>query len=198
MNADADLNIIKRRVYLTYFMDGLWDIALGLFLLAWGFTVWFDIPWLPGAIFILSFWLAFGLKQRITYPRVGYARPSETEKRTGKVLLAGTVILVAVVLGLQVLNISRFEFFKEYFEFLFGTSIVIAILIVAWWWRVLRWFLYAGMLFVFFISDQWAGLSFSLSFLIPGATVALCGLVILYRFIRTHKAVSEAELDAEG
>ena len=52
MRPETDPKKIKRKVYMSFFQDGLWDIFLGVFLLGWGFTVWFDIPLLQTAVFI--------------------------------------------------------------------------------------------------------------------------------------------------
>ena len=86
MRPETDPKKIKRKVYMSFFQDGLWDIFLGLFLLGWGFTVWFDLPWLPGAIFVGFFWLVLGLKKKITYPRIGHATPTEQRNRTLKIV----------------------------------------------------------------------------------------------------------------
>ena len=63
----SDPKKIQRKVYVTYFQDGLWDVVLGLFLLGWGFAILFDFSWLPSGTFIAFFFLALGLKQKITY-----------------------------------------------------------------------------------------------------------------------------------
>ena len=84
---DTNLGTIKNKVHFTFFQDGLWDIFLGVFLLAWGLTVWFNLPFLPGGVFVLFFWLVLGLKQLITYPRIGYARPIEHQSRLIKTII---------------------------------------------------------------------------------------------------------------
>jgi hypothetical protein len=189
MKPEIDTNKIKRKVYLTYFQDGLWDIMLGLFLLAWGFTVWFDLPWLPGATFIAFFWLVLGLKQKITYPRIGYARPAEYRQRALKIVIAGVVVLVAVVFLLPIINRSEMQFLHNYFELLFSTMMAIAFALIAYWWRIYRWYLYAAMVFVFSVFNQWSEFSFSMSFIMPGVIITLCGLTILYRFLHNYPVI---------
>ena len=195
MRPGIDLKKIKRKVYLTYFQDGLWDIVLGLFLLSWGFTVWFDLPWLPGATFVGFFWLALGLKQKITYPRIGYARPSEHSQRTLKIVIGGVVVLVAVVFLLPIINRGETQFLHNYFELLFNTIMAIAFGLIAYWWRIYRWYLYAGMVFVFSVFNQFSEFSFSMSFIMPGGIITLCGLTILYRFLHNYPVIIEEGLD---
>ncbi|MFC1910410.1 hypothetical protein ACFLXC_03850 [Chloroflexota bacterium] len=193
MRPETDPKKIKRKVYMSYFQDGLWDIFLGLFLLGWGFTVWFDLLWLPGAIFVGFFWLVLGLKKKVTYPRIGHATPTEQRNKTLKIAIAGVVVLVAVVVLLPIVNRGEVQFLRNYFEFLFGSMIAIAVALIGYWWRIYRWYLYAGMFFLFFVFNQWSNLSFSLSFIMPGGIFTLCGLNILYRFLRRYPVVPEED-----
>jgi len=195
MRPETDPKKIKRKVYMSYFQDGLWDIFLGFFLLGWGVTVWFDLPWLPGAIFIGFFWLVLGLKKKSTYPRIGHATPTKQRNRILKIVIAGVVVLVAIIVVLPIVNGGEIQFLRNYFEFLFGSMIAIAVALIGYWWRIYRWYLYAGMLFLFFVFNQWSDLSFSLSFIMPGGIFTLCGLAILYRFLRKYPVISEEDVD---
>ena len=191
MRFETDPKKIKRKVYMSFFQDGLWDIFLGLFLLGWGFTVWIDLPWLPGAIFVGFFWLVLGLKKMITYPRIGHATPTEQRSRTLKIAIAGVVVLAAVIFLLPIVARGEVQFMRNYFEFLFGSMIAIAVALIGYWWRIYRWYLYAGMVFLFFVFNQWSELSFSLSFIMPGGVITLSGLNILYRFLHRYPVVSQ-------
>ena len=84
---------------MTFFQDGLWDVVLGFFLLEWGFSVLFDITWLSGGIFAASLWLALVFRKKVTYPRIGYAKPAEQRKQMARLIIAGAVTLL---LGIMV------------------------------------------------------------------------------------------------
>ena len=193
MRPETDPKTIKRKVYMSFFQDGLWDMFLGLFLLGWGFAVLLDFLWLPGAIFVGFFWLVLGVKKKITYPRIGHATPTEQRNRTLKIAIAGVVVLVAVIVLLPVVARGEVQFLRNYFEFLFGSMIAIAVALIGYWWRIYRWYLYAGLIFLFFVFNQWSGLSFRLSFIMPGGLITLCGLNILYRFLRRYPLVPEED-----
>jgi len=196
MRPETDPKKIQRMVYMTFFRDGLWDVVLGLFLLGWGFTILFDVPWLPSATFVAFFWIALGLKQRITYPRIGYAKPAEQRKQMSRIVIAGAVtLLLGIMVFLITITSGMPQFLQNYFEFLFGSMIAIAIALIAYWWRIYRWYLYAGMVFLFFVFNQWSDLSFSLSFIMPGGIFTLCGLNILYRFLRKYPMISEENIN---
>ncbi|MFC2034492.1 hypothetical protein ACFLTT_03740, partial [Chloroflexota bacterium] len=175
---------------MSYFQDGLWDIVLGLFLLGWGLTVMFDMPWLPGATFIAFFWLALGLKQKITYPRIGYAKPAEQQKKMIRIIIAGAVtLLLGTAVLLMVVTQGMPQFLHHYFEFLFGTMLSILIVLIGYLWGIIRWYSYAGLLFVSAAFNQWSGLSFELSFIIPGGIILLYGLNIFVRFLQKYPRV---------
>jgi len=195
MRPETDPKKIKRKVYMSFFQDGLWDVFLGVFLLGWGFTVWFDIPLLQTAVFIGFFWLALGLKKIITYPRIGHATPTEQRSRTLKIAIAGVVVLVAVIFLLPVVARGEVQFLRNYFEFLFGSMIAIAVALIGYWWRIYRWYLYGGMIFVLATFNQWLGLSFELSFIIPGGVVFILGLLIFVRFLRKYPRASMEGFD---
>ena len=195
MRPEIDPKKLKRKVYISFFQDGLWDIFLGLFLLGWGFAVRFDFLWLPGAIFVGFFWLVLGVKKKITYPRIGHATPTEQRNRTLKIAIAGVIVLLAVIVLLPIVARGEVNFLRNYFEFLFGSMIAIVVALIGYWWRIYRWYLYAGMVFLFFVFNQWADLSFSLSFIMPGGLIILCGLGILYRFLRKYPVISEEDID---
>ena len=192
MNYEVDPGKIRRRVYMSYFQDGLWDILLGLFLLSWGFTVLFDLSWLPGVAFICLFWLVLGIKRKITYPRTGYSRPVEQRKQMMRLIVAGVVILLfGVLLFFMAFTGGAPEFLYKYFELIFGVILAVVIALIGFWWSVFRWYGYAGLILVMAVINQWTVLSFSMSFILPGAAVLIYGVYILTRFIRNNPVIKE-------
>jgi len=191
-----DTKKIQRKVYMTYFQDGVWDVVLGLFLLGWGFTVLFDLPWVPGATFVAFFWLAIGLKQKITYPRIGYAKPAEQRKLMARIIIAGAVtLLLGIMVFLLVLSNGMPQFLHDYFELLFGTILAIVIGLIGYWWGIVHWYGYAGLVFILAAFNQWLGLSFELSFIIPGGVILLYGITIFARFFRKYPKASTEDFD---
>jgi len=193
---DTDVGEIKVKVYFTFFQDGLWDMFLGIFLLAWGITVWFDLPLLPAAIFVSFFWLVLGLKQVITYPRLGYARPVEHRDRLIKTVIIGIIVLaVLLIFLLPLLSQGYIHFLRENFEFILNSSFAIAAALVGFWWSIKRWYVYALLIILFAVLCRWAGLSYQVSFIIPGLTIFLCGLSILIGFLRHYRVPAGENVD---
>jgi hypothetical protein len=63
MVEDINLKEIQRKVYLTFFQDGLWDIFLGLFILAWGLSILTETAYLPGVSFLGIYFAIWGIKK---------------------------------------------------------------------------------------------------------------------------------------
>jgi len=71
---DSELRTIERKVYMSFFEDGVWDIFLGLFILGWGLSILTKAAYLPGVSFIGIYFVMWGIKKWLTYPRIGYVR----------------------------------------------------------------------------------------------------------------------------
>jgi len=193
---ETDTKKIQRKVYMSYFQDGLWDVVLGLFLLNWGFDVLFHLGWLPGVAPLAFFWIAQGLKQKITYPRIGFSKPAEHRKQRSRVVIASaTTLLLGIMVFLLVVTGGMPQFLLDYFELLFGTMLAVVIGLIGYWWGIVRWYSYAGLVFVLAALNQWLGLSFELSFIIPGGVILLYGLIIFIRFLRKYPRVSAESFD---
>jgi hypothetical protein len=189
---ETDTKKIRRKLYISYFQDGLWDIVLGIFLLSWGITVWFNIGWLPGVTFVAFFWLALGLKQKITYPRIGYAKPADQRQQLLRIVITGIVtLLLGLIVFLIIFTDRTPQFVDNYFELIFGGILAIAVGLIGSWFGISRWYAYAAMMLVSAIANQWWGLSFEFSFILPGGIILIYGLITLFRFLRKYPEVSE-------
>lgn len=192
MNAEISPEKIKRKVYISFFQDGLWDIVLGLFLLSWGCAIAFDLGWLPGTAFVAIFFVVSGLKQKVTYPRLGYFRPVGQRRQMLKLAIAGVIVLLlGIMVFLIIFTGGMPQLLHDYFELLFGMMLALVVLLIGLWWKIIRWCAYAGLMFIAAACNQWLGLSFQKSFLLPGAVICICGAIMLVRFLNTNSIISD-------
>ncbi len=196
MQMDADLEQIQRKVYLSYFEDGLWDMLLGIFLVGWGLMVTFDFVAVMGGIWMAFYFMVLGLKRWLTYPRTGYIKIVEARRQQKKMVILG---VVTFLLGLAVFFIfaadSRPAWFSEYFMFMFGVVMAVVIVMLGYWWKVARWHVYAIMIFIAFAVHQWLDTPLNLAFIVPGSIIVLLGLSLLVRFLRRNPRQSEESID---
>lgn len=191
----ADIDKIRTKVHLTFFQDGLWDMFLGIFLLAWGLTVWFDLPLLPSAVFVLFFWLILGLKQTVTYPRTGYAKPAELRSRSVKTAIIGVIVLAAILILMPVVIQENMQFLRDNLEFMLNSGLAVAAAVVGYWWSIKRWYVYSVLIMLFLALYLLIGFSYQVSFLIPGSIILLTGFAILVGFLRQYRIFTGESVD---
>ena len=196
MQTDIDLKSIKRKVYMSYFQDGLWDILLGIFLIVWGLMVTFDFVAVMGGFWLVFYMFVLGLKRWLVYPRAGYIKIPEARRQQIKMVLLGSVVFLAGVATIPIFIIdSRPAWFSEYFMLILGGMFTLVIIFLAVWWQVYRWYAYAAIILLAFMLHQWLDTELNLSFFVPGGIVTVFGLVLLIRFIRKYPKASGEGID---
>jgi hypothetical protein len=192
----ADLKQIQRKIYMSYFQDGLWDILLGIFLIGWGLMVTFDFVAVMGGIWVAVYFIVLGLKRWLTYPRAGYIKITEARRQQIRMVILGAVLFLLGMAVFLLFSIDRRpEWFSEYFMLILGVMFALVIALLAGWWQVTRWFVYSGLILLVFASHQWLDTELNLSFFIPGTIIALYGVVLLYRFLRRYPKESGEDLN---
>jgi hypothetical protein len=192
--SDVNLKEIQRRVYLTFFQDGLWGIFLGVFILGWGLSILTGAVYLPGIIFMGIYFAIWGVKKRLTYPRIGYVRFSATNRRkvTTRFVVAGTVVLLLGVMAALLWGIGRRpQWLADYFPLIFNGMLAAIVCFVAYWARVNRFYLYAMLIFLGAVFYLWLGIPWGFGFIGAGGIIALIGLAILISFLRKYPKVVE-------
>jgi hypothetical protein len=197
MVEDISLKEIQRKVYMTFFQDGIWDIFLGLFILGWGLAILTDATYLPGVTFIGLYFAIWGIKKRITYPRIGYARFSATKRRriTTRVVILGVVVLLAGVMAAVLWGIgTRPQWLVDYFSLVFNGMLAAIVCFIAYWARVNRFYAYASLIFLGAVFHVWLGVRWEFGFIGAGGIIVLIGVGILISFLRKYpKMVEEAD-----
>ena len=197
MVEDIKLKEIQRKVYMSFFQDGLWDIFLGLFILGWGLAILTELAYLVGAFFISIYFTVWGVKKWLTYPRIGYARFSETSRRriTTRFLILGVVVLLAGVMAGVVWGIgARPQWLADYFPLIFNGMLAAIVCFVAYWARVNRFYLYAVLIFLGAVFHMWLAIPWEFGFIGAGGIIVLIGVGMLIMFIRKYpKKVEEPQ-----
>jgi hypothetical protein len=194
MVSDVNLKQIRRRVYMSFFQDGLWDIFLGLFAVGWGLAILTDGTYLPGVMFIALYFGVWGIKKRLTYPRIGYARFSATSRRrvTTRFVILGVVVLLVGVMAAVLWGISaRPQWLADYLPLVFNGILAAVVCFVAYWGRVNRFYAYAALIFLGAVFHLWVGIPWEFGFIGAGGIIVLIGLAILVSFLRKYPKMAE-------
>jgi hypothetical protein len=196
MRMDADLKKLERRAYLTFFEDGLWDICLGLLIIVWGLMLTLEFSGVIGGIWVAAYFIIVSLKRWLTYPRTGYIKISGSRRQQIKLVILGTVLFLLGLVVFFLFNASRRPaWLDEYFMLMFSTMTAVVIALLGYWWKVLRWYVYAGMVFIAAAVYQWLDTPLNLTFVVPGGIMTSYGLVLLIKFLRKYPK-AKGEIDA--
>ena len=194
MVSDVNLKEIQRKVYVSFFQDGLWDIFLGLFIVGWGLAILTEAAYLAGMSFLGLYFVIWGLKKWVTYPRIGYARFSATSRRriTARFLILGTVVLLLGLLAAVVWGIgTRPQWLADYFPLIFNGMLAAVICFVAYWARVNRFYLHAALIFLGAVFHLWLGIGWEFGFIGAGGIIVVIGLGMLASFLRKYPRMVE-------
>jgi len=197
MIEDINLKEIQRKVYLTFFQDGLWDIFLGLFILGWGLSILTEAAYLPGVSFLGIYFAIWGIKKWLIYPRIGYVRFSASSRRriTARFIIFLTVVLLLGIIAGLVWGIgTRPQWLADYFPLIFNGMLAAIVCLAAYWARVNRFYLHAVLIFLGAVFHLWLGIRWEFGFIGAGGIIVLIGLGILIIFLRKYpKMVEEAQ-----
>ncbi|MCL4263153.1 MAG: hypothetical protein KJ069_08060 [Anaerolineae bacterium] len=183
----------ERTPYMAYFEDGLWDIWLGLLLLALGMS------YLSAEFSILIIFLALAApfmweaKRRITVPRLTpmrytAAQLAADERRKGILLAAATVVLFAGILLFiaAVYRPTLAAWLGQFNGLPLGILLAVGVGLVGYFYRALNWAVYAFLLMALTFAAAWFGLSFIGCILLAGLLILVSGVGLLAHFWQQH------------
>lgn len=192
-----------RRLYMSHVDDGILDLFAGLLALFAGLLFFAEMFWMAGVYVAIFLPVVWSIKEKVTMPRV---RPEElnpavankSSKLLAGALLAGLFLLVLGTLAVFLLNpgeatpLTR-RLISFVMSGLIGATILGGFLMVGYFYRAPRWYAYAALALLL------GALTWQLNIGLPwlifalGAVIALTGAVCLYRFLRSHPVLPDAQ-----
>jgi hypothetical protein len=206
MSQNLDLKAIERRAWKSFFQDGLWDIYLGLLLLAMGVSAWLsdqDIPettlftiYIP--LLILAMVVLWAGKRFITVPRIGRAKvgpKGKARKRKARVLLFFSVVVGLALFLVALVAYNHPAGWASLLMYLMPIIWALNMLIVfglgAYFLEFNRLYLHAVLYAlpvpVDFLVRRLTGINLGyIAFTIPALVILLVGGVVFFRFLRDY------------
>lgn len=207
-----NLKSVEKKIWLSTFQDGLWDIYWGILLLGFGLSpILEDLGLMKPinfAVFpVLAFSFLFFGKKFITIPRTGMIKFGEKRKSDHKnLVLLGiiTFIITVIIFVLVKQNSSAVAGNKLISGFtaplISAIIFIISLSIISYFMQYKRLYVYAFLFglsipiaetLYFFVGEPWDGL---IAFLACSIPILITGIYLLLKFIRTINPLDQ-ELD---
>ena len=201
---DVDLKEVEKKVFASYFNDGMWDIYAGLLLLGFGLGI------ITGqTIVLIGFALLAMIPPFVRKPmvmaRLGSVRFSvERQQRTTRYKTAAWVVgTIALILGVVMAALYSTgsmpgwfdDWMRDYFFVFVGGMLAVIAAMVGYIINVGRFYLYALVVFGGFLAaallrpDDLEGIPIT----VAGGLILLAGIVILVRFLIQNPLPKEGD-----
>jgi len=194
MNKELDLKELEKKVWLTYFQDGFWDIFIASMMLTMAIRTLTDNIWFTLGMFTGVPILVIG-KKFITIPRLGHVKFSQFRMKRQIKLMATIGIAVCATVGFLLLISMGWDAPKVISSL--GMAVFLALIfgLIAYFLEFPRLFIY-GLMFATneIIWGHFGEPTGPYVVLIFGSTVLVIGLIILASFIRKYPLPKEEEI----
>lgn len=214
---DIDLKKLERKVWTSFYEDGIWDIYLGLLLSAIAVSAFFTDMGLTenyliwghiGIVILAMFFLWFG-KRLITLPRMGTVHFGQ--KGRARITKAQIILAISAFLGLAafmlvsstITNAAARQPVMDYIFPLFWVITMLAMFSLAAFFLNYRRLFIIGILYAVTIPAdkvlrQLLHIDLSvIAFGVPALVILTMGFIILARFLKKYPLLHEEEQNAE-
>lgn len=197
MEKDESLKELEKKVFSSYFKDGLWDIYGALILLGFGLSMVTGWDYLIAAFAVLAVVLLL-FRKRIVIPRLGQVKfSSERQVKTKRsIIIAVVTITLTMILGVVFFVLFTTNsipswldiWMDDYFLATFGGILAILVAVAAYVVGVWRYYIYAVLTFIAFIlantlrPNDMEGIPI----VAAGGILLISGVTILARFLRNY------------
>jgi ABC-type multidrug transport system permease subunit len=198
MQPKLDIQTVTRNAVRDSLQDGLMELFLGAYFLLTGLLIQADLT----ALFILLMFFApvalKRMKERFTYPRIGYVKFTDEDRNVGRKVLAA-VLAGAIALGLVLFLRAN----DDLTEILYKSVSLIPAFILAFIFittgrrsGLLRFYVMAGLALAVTMVTPFVNLAgkmdnIALYLFVMGAILAPWGAVIFVNFLRNNPVQAE-------
>lgn len=182
------------RKYMLYHQDGLLDIFVGLVIVLAGASLLGEMFWMTGAWVAIFAPLWISARRSITYPRVPEPEAVPTQNFTYLLifLLLIGVLVLSLTVGLTfMVGFERVPALRAFLDsnllLVLGAGQAAMLLIPAIFMRVHRFYAYAALTLAVYALAQLLGWAFWTATILAGVVMALCGMLVLLRFLQKPK-----------
>jgi hypothetical protein len=210
MTKQNTLRDVEKKAYMSYHQDGLLDIVIGLYALAFGIGIIVDrilefgfATIMPAIIIsiVLPIWIQ--AKRTITMPRIGFVKFGARGSNKLFALLLGLAVAglgVAMAFGVFMMGQNGrpwwFEIVFQYGMLWIGLGAAAIGSLFAYTMGLKRLHGYGFLTLALFVSGYFLGIPFEYPLLVIGSIIIASGAVLLVKFIRRYPLQKGAQDNA--
>jgi hypothetical protein len=191
MNKELDLKELEKKVWLTYFQDGFWDILFGIMMIMGAIRALTDNV-------VFTFLILVGVlvpilgKRYITSPRVGIVRFNQNLRFQQKKLVYAFIVAIVIIISLVILSIGRIWIFYGYISLFVAMLLALVLGMLAYFLDYWPLFLYGLMMATTEIIWGIYGIPTGpIIEIVFGGTALFIGLTMMIRFLRKYSLPKE-------
>ena len=184
--SNLNLVVMRKKIYQTYFSDGIWDIVLGMVYLIFGLGVLItqDIWYL----FPIIITLPLALKRSVSESRIGALQFKKSQKTRLLILyFLFTFLVLGFVMFLGIINPSGntlIRWLTVNLFFVIGLIIAVILALIGWLFNFQRMYFYAIINLIGFALIKITSVGLVLTVL--GVIITIFGFIVLRNFIKHH------------
>lgn len=182
---DGPIQTLERTLYRTVVDHGVWDMVLGVSLLAIGGSIAAGVPAVGaiagGAVFPVGYLLTQRAAARVGHVQFRPERVRRLRHARAVVLTA----IVALLVGLLLAGPRLHSLVKT------GILLATPMSVAAYLFEIARFHAYAAAILLAVAGVLLGGARWELALILPGTAILACGLVVLVRFLRRYPGATE-------
>jgi hypothetical protein len=194
MTDPMDLDALEEQAFRSRYDNGLLDLFLGLFVLAFGLSIGTEYGGMSaiwGAVCVAMY---YPIQKRITEPRLGYAEfgPGRKAKMRHKQLLMALALGLSMFGGVAALVMveSKSAGMQDTMQSLgpipFGGMLALMAVVGSALLNIRRGYAYAALIFGTISGGHMAGVDLRHTMIASGAIVTVCGVICLMHFLQKY------------
>ena len=196
MPQHIDLDQIEKRAYLAFHQDGLWDLCIGLAMIAMGVVVMGQYQEWMGIAALLPVFVVItvpALRRVITLPRLGYVEFSQARKTRQRASQAALMVIGTLIAMLGLVVASGYSGEGSWQRFIrglellpIGLVLLLATLAVGIAFGLKRCYAYTAAFAMLFMLPELLGLHPFLALAAAGLVLTATGIVLLVNFLHRY------------
>jgi MFS family permease len=195
MKPESTFERMEKTTWLRVFEDGIWDIAIGLVLLAFGLSVITGMTAVVTGGVVVGLVSVAGVKKGVTEPRIGRVRfRGRRGRRLGDVTwllaalsIAGLLVFLFIAWTARGAAPAWAIAIRDHFLIVIALIWGGAAAFCGWLLELRRFYAYGALIAATLIaSDLTSGYSLGVALIACGGLIALVGLGLLFRFVRRY------------